>query len=326
MDACSHAVSNANLLTDADLQTPLPLDLSILDSPPQVRNLGYLGNLPTELLLVILEKLPLTSLIRFRNTSQSARHFVDTIPKFKQLVQHAPQAIRGIVALQTTVEITLPSLYKILEGRHCTRCGQLVQYFWLPTVSRMCFACVHIRLLPLTKSELIRTYPLTREELLSVPSFRFPATSFTGGRNGNIFKVSKPHILYDTMTAKEILCARTRVQVLSLPCIFYESSKVEKLLLRSKQEKPIVLDKRHLPRRIRRTMGLVIAPWISPAGSEMGVYCNTCLYTKDQHLLYTHAGLREHLENCRVQPISGVALGLQTLYIDKMGLRLAAMP
>ncbi|KAF2177310.1 hypothetical protein K469DRAFT_454536, partial [Zopfia rhizophila CBS 207.26] len=159
------------------LETLLPLNLGQISLMPETFELGHLGRLPMELLLSILEELPLISLIRFRNTNRLAHHTVDTMPKFQIIVEQAPQAIRGVLAVQTKVRVTLPSLLKKLRQRHCDCCGKLAQHLWLPTTSRLCFHCARFGPMPLEKEEIIQRYGLTDEDLMSIPSFRFvPAT------------------------------------------------------------------------------------------------------------------------------------------------------
>jgi hypothetical protein len=95
--------------------TLLPLVLSRNESAPQSSNIGLLQSLPSELILVIFDRLPILSLIRFRNASQHARFLIDTMPMFRNIVEHAPQVIRGILAVQTKVEVTLPQVYEKLR-------------------------------------------------------------------------------------------------------------------------------------------------------------------------------------------------------------------
>ncbi|KAH8692519.1 hypothetical protein GQ44DRAFT_586606, partial [Phaeosphaeriaceae sp. PMI808] len=159
------------------LETLLPLDLGQISLTPETFDLGHLERLPMELLLSILEELPLISLIRFRNTNRLAHHIVDTMPKFRIIVEQAPQAIRGVLAVQMKVRVTLPGLLKKLRQRHCDYCGKLAQHLWLPTISRLCFHCAHFGRVPLEKAEIIQQYRLTDEDLMSIPSFYFlPAT------------------------------------------------------------------------------------------------------------------------------------------------------
>jgi hypothetical protein len=76
-------------LNNNDLKVLLPLDLTTNESAPTTCNMGLFGSLPSELILAVLDQLSLLSLIRFRNTSQHARYFVD--PFFLLPTEHARQ-------------------------------------------------------------------------------------------------------------------------------------------------------------------------------------------------------------------------------------------
>jgi hypothetical protein len=100
LPSCSYVPGEADLdpTIDGHLETLLPLNIGEISLMPETFGLGHLGILPMELLLLVLEELPLISIIHFRNTNRFAHYIVDTMPKFRIIVKQAPQAIRGVLA------------------------------------------------------------------------------------------------------------------------------------------------------------------------------------------------------------------------------------
>jgi hypothetical protein len=286
-------------LNNNDLKVLLPLDLTTNESTPNTCNMGLFGSLPSELILAVLDQLSLLSLIRFRNTSQHARYFVDTIPMFQTIVQHAPQAIRGILAVQTKVEIRLPQLYRKLRQRNCDTCGDLAQRLWLPTVSRLCYECAHVRAVPLEEKELMDRYGLKCSDLPSIPSFYFLPTTLANDKNSYI--VQERHTLYDTHVAAQLAFERTG-KAIQAPGHLIEHRRLD-TLIRRQQCEPVKLDPELLPRAVRRTVAMVDAPWLtSHNNAERGFLCTLCLYSSEQYRIYTLSDFEEHIKCCRVRP------------------------
>jgi hypothetical protein len=158
--------------------------------------------------------------------------------------------------------------------------------------------------MPLKKEQIIKDYGLTDEDLISIPSFSFLPATFVGGIWKNTFLVREEHTLYDAQVAAQLTYERTGVWIATTVPETNEANEVTSLILNEpRKEKPTVLPPHRVPRRCRRTMAAIVAPWISNDGPKMGVFCATCLYTKEQNSFYTPADFLEHLKTCRIQPV-----------------------
>ncbi|OAL53597.1 hypothetical protein IQ07DRAFT_628835 [Pyrenochaeta sp. DS3sAY3a] len=328
------------LLTDVILHEFIPLNLAPIHPAPSVHNLGLFGTLPDELLyLHILETLDLLSLVRFRNTSRHAHYLVDNIPEFKILVKWAPQVIRGVLAVQTNVVASMVNIVDKLRQRQCDRCDKPAQHIWLPTLDRLCFSCAHRGPMPLEEEEMLKHYGLTKNDLHLIPSFRFLPVTLQGPRfiefpppterrlpesypprvkgapykppdfdpsikrqkpHWNSFRVPQQHILYDTQVAAQLALERTGQEIPPPPVI--EDKEVQRIVDDSgKRLECIDLPAQLVPRRCRRAMGLVFAPWVNADGAESGVFCHDCLYVtgKDRNHDRGVHGSRDRCKSCR---------------------------
>ncbi|KAF2011059.1 hypothetical protein BU24DRAFT_427270 [Aaosphaeria arxii CBS 175.79] len=283
------------------LRAHCPLDLRRTNSPLILSSIGKFEELPTEILLEILEQLPLPSLLHFRDVNRHARHIIDWLPMFRAIVDQAPQALLGILSVQIRINITLPELFQRLRQRLCDLCGEPGQYLWLPTVSRLCRKCsrnLSLVPVPLLAEELLRRYELEPKDLEAIMSFYSPPATFHN--NENVFRIEERHIVYDTRAAAQLLFDRTGKTVRPNPL---EECAVMDLLFQ-KPQWGTTLRFSTFPREQRKNMAMVVAPWISYNGSEMGVFCTMCLYTEDQDCLYLPSEFHKHLDTCRVRPIN----------------------
>jgi hypothetical protein len=287
------------VMNDNDLKTLLPIDLRRTE-PATFTNICLVGTLPLELLLLIFEPLPLLSLLRFRNTSRHARHIVDTLPQFHAIITHAPQALRGLFAVPTTVSptLTLPKFYQKLRERTCDTCGALAPRLWLPTLSRLCYECAQFRPIPLEADELLERYELDIADLDAIPSFYFHPTTLVNDKN--TYKVQQRHTLYDTAVAIQHHVTEARSTVY-LPPVLLENPKLEPLLPHLQINEPVRLAPEQLPRAARLSIAMVDVPWLDDkGGAEQPLLCIMCQHTLAQYRVYTASEFAEHVLGCRV--------------------------
>lgn len=310
--------STFNPLIDGQLETLLPLDLSKISLQSDTFDLGHLQRLPKELLLLVLEELPLVSLICFRNTNPLAHHVVDTMHKFRIIVEQAPQAIRGVLAVQTKVRTALPELYEKLR-QHCDSCGKFAQHFWLPTASRLCFHCARFGRYYFRKTELKGVYQLSDEDIKSVPSFRLLRVIIRAG-GGRRVQLFEEHTLYDAEVAARLYFNKTSLWILLRMEQIYACGSCESVCCfddPSNQQRRIKASHGFVLLSQCRDMAMITAPWISSHGAMTGVFCKLCYSTNEQCSLYTPAGFLEHLQQCRVQPLSSYAMTQQRSVMAK---------
>jgi hypothetical protein len=79
-------------------------------------------NLPLECFHNIVQYLDITSLVAIRRTSQDCRAAVDRLLPWQDVVQHAPQALRAVLALETGANTSLLQLHAALTSAHCSYC------------------------------------------------------------------------------------------------------------------------------------------------------------------------------------------------------------
>jgi hypothetical protein len=291
------------------LRRRLPLGLGVAHPRLPILKLGALDVLPTEILLHILQTLPLRDLLQYRNLSKSNRQFVDSIAEFSEISRYAQHTLRCIIAIQTTAEITLVTLYQALCDRHCDACGSLTQHIWLPTCRRICLRCPdtssHGLAVPLTKSEILLEYELDDSQLLQKPRFHFIPSIFA--RRARRITTEGCHWLYDTDSVRRVHrrrpCPRADGSwALTYSNIYRRNGEVDYTIRNARHDGPPTMLPTVPPSRYRFTMATVVAPWLSPGKMpEMGLLCVTCRYTSKLYCMYTRTGFLEHLRECRVQ-------------------------
>ena len=331
-------VGGPPLLTNVILHGFIPLDLSPINPAPSTHNLGLFSKLPDELFyLHIIKEFDLLSLIRFRSTSRHTHYVVDTIPEFQLLVKWAPQVIRGVLAVQANVVASVATIVDKLRQRNCDRCNNIAHQIWLPTLDRLCFHCAHRGPMPLEEEEMLKHYSLTKNDLHLIPSFRFLPVTLQGPQIresrpllpkpdrpsgsdlpwkvpdfdprlmrpkpfSNSFRVPQQHILYDTQVAAQLALERTGQEI--LPPTMTEDKEVQRIVddCRKRQD-CIDLPPSLVPRRCRRAMGLVFAPWINIDGAEAGVFCQECLYItgKDMNHGWGYPNVEKDCISCSQQ-------------------------
>ncbi|KAM3069587.1 hypothetical protein ACMFMG_005688 [Clarireedia jacksonii] len=100
-------------------------------------------NLPLECFHNIIQYLDITSLMTVRRTSQDCRAAVDRLLPWKDLVQHAPQALRAVIALEIATTTLLLQLHTALTTASCFYCDdEFAGYLSLFECKRVCAYCI----------------------------------------------------------------------------------------------------------------------------------------------------------------------------------------
>ena len=160
-------------LDDNHLVQNCPLDNGRHTLEPRF-DLARLDGIPPELLHLVLCQLDLQSLTDFRRVNQRAMTLVDSFPEYRVVVEHAPNAIRGMLSIQSARFNTLLDLNDKLCTAECDVCGDFGGYLYLIVCRRVCFLCSRTEssFLPLLKSDILRKFALESQHLHSIPRIR----------------------------------------------------------------------------------------------------------------------------------------------------------
>ncbi len=121
--------SNTDFPCQKSQQTPQPL-----------HSLGQIDKLPLELLSEVLLELDVPTLVAFRCVNRQAMVVVDSLPKFRRVVENCVGVIRAIVATKAD-SFTFNTLYSCLGLSDCVNCGRFGGNLYLITCQRVCYFC-----------------------------------------------------------------------------------------------------------------------------------------------------------------------------------------
>ncbi|KAF2229764.1 hypothetical protein EV356DRAFT_416797, partial [Viridothelium virens] len=163
-----------SVLSNQQLERRCPLDfghrkpLSIGSSP------SPLERLPPEVAFEIFSTLDIQSLFSLRRASRTLMMWVNSIPEYHQIIQHAPSTIQAILSLETASYITLHRLYRGLQSRTCQTCSLPTPYICVLTGQRLCPCSRSSRgkVFPMLMEEACERYGLDPEHLNDVKRFR----------------------------------------------------------------------------------------------------------------------------------------------------------
>ncbi len=112
------------------------------ESIASVSSIGNLEILPIEIIHSIFNILDLQTLTHCRAISWRARCLVDSIPPYKTIVQHAPNALRALLSTNMAVCFTAQDIFKALCMQDCFICGQFGPFLDLFSAQRCCVTCI----------------------------------------------------------------------------------------------------------------------------------------------------------------------------------------
>lgn len=290
-----------NRCIDTQLETIFPLNLDRITLKPGGSDLGNLRNIPMEILVPILEDIPLVTLMSFRNSSRRAHYIVDTMHKFRIIVEQAPQALRGTLAVQIKGQTTLLCLFNKLRQQRCDCCRSLGQLLWLPTTKRYCATCIPNLPFLVLENEVQQVFGLQDKDLTSIPKFRLLPATLVDKVHKKTFQIPQGQKFYfGEMLGKKVDNPITCLAWLANDRIHVDKAN-RRLVDAASSEQPVVLPSHQIPDYARCNAVIVVAPWISNHGAEMGVFCSLCLYTEFQNMLFTSKTFSFHIKNCRVR-------------------------
>lgn len=84
----------------------------------------------------------IATLFRFRQTSSSSRHVVDSSPEYRAVTTHALNALCALLRSQVASHVTLLDFYHLLCEDKCASCTLFGSLVHIPTWTRYCFRCL----------------------------------------------------------------------------------------------------------------------------------------------------------------------------------------
>lgn len=122
-------------LEDNELRKHCVLDVGRHTLQP-ICSLGKLDILPPELLTTVLAQLDVQSLTDFRRVNQQAMRFINSTPQYQVVVEHASDALRGMLSIGSARFSTIEDLYDKLCTATCETCSHFGGYLYLITCKR----------------------------------------------------------------------------------------------------------------------------------------------------------------------------------------------
>ncbi|KAI8943163.1 hypothetical protein NX059_001192 [Plenodomus lindquistii] len=303
-------------------------DPASLTRPSGKREIGTLSRLPTELLLNVIQNVPVSNLMQFRRCNRFAASLVDS--ELGSIIYSAPNVLKGIVALELSAEITSPQLRRLCAQKTCFGCRyrRAMYIYPPPTYRRICFHCITLGgfggssfSTPTFEWDVLHRWGVPRDQLDQIPSFQCPQYTFTNGVN--VSRITARHKLYDADAAERKMYEREPYARYYVGVSEEDSDRYMALSLgdnavfdKNSSCTDIIPINEPAPVSIRMPMCVVYAPWIEELGKiEHGFFCSTCLYSYGQDEAYTDETFLAHLEDCRVRPYYSPAITWRHEYL-----------
>lgn len=108
-------------------------------------SVGFLDQLPLELLFDILCRLDVYSLFKFRQTNIRSRQLVNSLNQYQRVVLHGLNLFCAMLPMLRTrmaTEIILLDFYTALCTETCTLCGEFSGFMSIPSWTRCCSKCL----------------------------------------------------------------------------------------------------------------------------------------------------------------------------------------
>lgn len=257
-----------------------------------LQGLGALARLPPEILFVIFPQLDVQTLINCRRLSRRAMHVINGLPEYRDLRRFLPNALRGVLSIESGSYITCQTLHQAIFRRECENpwgggpsepvCRRTGEFICLFTGRRLCAACLVVfddrsrMSFPMLFSEVENLYGLEEEDLAGLPTFKNVPGYYTPTR----IDCTKRHRFVDGLSAtnraielhgswssvrEDQVCriyAGLMSGVLCPPLdITWRLNELKKLA-EDTHINPFACQLRDLPGR--RFMTAMIAPWVNP--------------------------------------------------------------
>lgn len=106
-------------------------------------SIGMLDRLPLEILQWALNLLDFQSLSRVSRASLLAKSVVESLPSYRDLMEHAPQTLKALGLTGLVHVYSAAALHDTLQSEACVSCGEYGAFLSLLTCERCCYECLH---------------------------------------------------------------------------------------------------------------------------------------------------------------------------------------
>lgn len=136
-----------------------------------LQTLGQLDLLPLEIIQSILQLLDLQALTLMQSINHRSKLLVDSLPQHREIVTHAPNALRAILSTGLSPQFTINDLSTALRAQGCFSCGGFGTYLYLLECRRYCWLCVaeHPDIQPVSRSVAMILFRLPAEIIQQLP-------------------------------------------------------------------------------------------------------------------------------------------------------------
>ena len=161
-----------------------PASLSCIHrSPGAAATLGALDKLPLELIHYVFSSLGLRSLVNVKRTCLRGAVLVESLPEFRDLVRHAPDALAALGCTGLLQHHSARTLHHVLLSSQCVSCLGFGPYLFLPTCERCCHDCLQknqsLWVMPL--SEVRECFVLYSGSMRHLPVMRSQPGTYANG-------------------------------------------------------------------------------------------------------------------------------------------------
>ncbi|KAJ0424735.1 hypothetical protein BJY00DRAFT_247227 [Aspergillus carlsbadensis] len=248
-----------------------PLDKGRHTSLAKV-GLGNLGKFPQEILGMILGKLDIQSLTKFRRVNRRAMQAVDSIRAYQQIVMRFSTALRAILSIGTGATYSCQDLYNELQFANCRHCGRFGGFLYLLTCRRVCIVCVryfplYTPILSTDVTEVTGGWELDPHDLATLPTMRTVPGYYTEDK----IHVQQKLIMYDEAAVFDRATARYGWKAVMDRA---RDRKRDTARRDDRSESPSSLNLEN--RGLRCFMALIRAPVFKGSALDWGVYCSQC--------------------------------------------------
>ena len=126
------------------LEQSCPLAQPRLGGPniASLQSLGQLDVLPLEIVQRILELMDIYTLTRMQCLNHHSNLLVNSLPQYKDIVAHAPNALRAMLGTGLASNFGIDDLYRALRSEECFLCGCFGPFLYLLSCRRCCYGCL----------------------------------------------------------------------------------------------------------------------------------------------------------------------------------------